>query len=104
MRSRSKFLNTSEERIYCFAVNVFSSNDNLMEILLIVDALRRSSAGRITAAIPILVMQDKTDVFVLPGFQSVLRLLQICLSLRRKQNLNYGFTLRSNPRVFRYSC
>src|SRR5205814_2947063 len=28
------------------------TNDNLMEILVIVDALKRSSAGRITAAIP----------------------------------------------------
>ena len=28
------------------------ANDNLMEIMLIIDALRRSSAGRITAAIP----------------------------------------------------
>src|SRR5262245_14496673 len=27
-------------------------NDNLMEIMVLVDALRRSSAGRITAAIP----------------------------------------------------
>ena len=30
------------------------TNDNLMEVLTMVDALKRSSAGRITAAIPLL--------------------------------------------------
>ena len=38
--------------IFVLQSTCFPSNDNLMEILLIVDALRRSSAGRITAAIP----------------------------------------------------
>ena len=38
--------------IFVLQSTCFPSNDNLMDILLIVDALRRSSAGRITAAIP----------------------------------------------------
>ena len=38
--------------IFVLQSTCFPANDNLMEILLIVDSLRRSSAGRITAAIP----------------------------------------------------
>ena len=35
------------------------ANDNLMELLLVIDALKRSSAKTITAVIHILVMRDK---------------------------------------------
>ena len=38
--------------IFVLQSTCLPANDNLMEILLIVDALRRSSAGRITTAIP----------------------------------------------------
>ncbi|MCL2075807.1 MAG: ribose-phosphate pyrophosphokinase [Betaproteobacteria bacterium] len=38
--------------VYVLQSTCAPSNDNLMEILLLADALKRSSAGRITAAIP----------------------------------------------------
>ncbi len=40
------------KEIFVLQSTCFPANDNLMEIMLMVDALRRSSAGRITAAIP----------------------------------------------------
>ena len=46
-----------------FIIQSISSpaNDNLMELLLCIDALKRSSAKNITAVIPYLVMQDKIE-------------------------------------------
>jgi ribose-phosphate pyrophosphokinase len=40
------------KEIFVLQSTCYPANDNLMEIMLIIDALRRSSAGRITAAIP----------------------------------------------------
>jgi len=46
-----------------FIIQSISSpaNDNLMELLLCIDALKRSSAKNITAVILILVMRDKIE-------------------------------------------
>ena len=45
----------------CFVIQSTSApvNDNLMELLIIIDTLKRSSAKRITAVMPILVMHGK---------------------------------------------
>lgn len=46
------FENVRGEDMYVIQPTSNPSNDNLMELLIMVDALRRSSAGRITAVIP----------------------------------------------------
>ena len=44
--------NVRGEDIFVIQSTSFPANDNLMELLIMVDALRRSSAKRITAVIP----------------------------------------------------
>ena len=46
--------NVRGKDVFILQSTSFPTNDNLMEILVTVDALRRSSAARITAAIPYL--------------------------------------------------
>src|SRR5262245_5287774 len=44
--------NVRGEDMFVIQSTSFPANDNLMELLIIIDALRRSSARRITAVIP----------------------------------------------------
>src|SRR3954471_23178677 len=44
--------NVRGEDVFIIQSTSFPANDNLMELLIIIDALRRASARRITAAIP----------------------------------------------------
>jgi ribose-phosphate pyrophosphokinase len=46
--------NVRGKDVFVLQSTCMPTNDNLMEVMLMVDALRRSSAGRITAAIPYL--------------------------------------------------
>ena len=45
--------NVRGEDIFVIQSTSFPANDNLMELLIIIDALERSSAKRITAVIPV---------------------------------------------------
>ena len=44
--------NVRGDDVYVIQSTSYPANDNLMELLVLIDALRRSSAGRITAVIP----------------------------------------------------
>jgi ribose-phosphate pyrophosphokinase len=52
--------NVRGEDVFVVQSTSFPANDNLMELLIIIDALRRASARRITAVIPISAMRDRT--------------------------------------------
>ena len=44
--------NVRGDDVYVIQSTSYPANDNLMELLVLIDALRRSSSGRITAVIP----------------------------------------------------
>src|SRR5579859_4838998 len=46
--------NVRGKDVFVLQSTCMPTNDNLMEVLLMADALKRSSAGRITAAVPYL--------------------------------------------------
>ena len=55
--------NVRGEDVFLLQSTSFPANDNLMELLIMIDAMRRSSARRITAVIPYLRLRP-------PGSQS----------------------------------
>ena len=60
--------NVRGEDVFIIQSTCQPTNKNLMELLVLSDAVRRASAARITAVIPYLVMPGKTDAFALPAF------------------------------------
>ena len=53
--------NIRGEDVFVIESTSYPANDNLMELLVIIDALKRASAKRITAVLPTLAMQDRTE-------------------------------------------
>ena len=53
--------NIRGEDVFIIQSTCNPANDNLMELLILIDACKRASAGRITAVMPYLVMLDKTE-------------------------------------------
>ena len=52
--------NVRGEDVFVVQSTSFPTNDNLMELLICIDALKRASAKRITAVIPISAMPGRT--------------------------------------------
>ena len=72
-----KLLKMCVEDIFIIQPTCAPTNDNLMELLVMADALRRSSASRITAVFPISAMLAKIGEFALLEFPSQQKSLQI---------------------------
>ena len=75
-------------------------NDNLMELLIMIDALKRASAGRITAVMPYYgyARQDRKAKARDPITAKLVADLITAAGADRV--LNYGFTCSSNSRIF----
>lgn len=70
--------NVRRREVYVIQSTCKPVNDNLVELLLLIDAFRRSSAARVTAVIPYF-GYSRQDKKVAPGCPSVPRWLQPCL-------------------------
>ena len=78
------------------------ANDNIMELLLCIDALRRSSAKNITAVIPYF-GYARQDRKVAPRTSISAKVVKFNHKCWSKQNCNCGFTCRTDSRFLRYS-
>ena len=78
-------------------------NDNLMEMLVMIDALKRASAGRITAVIPYFgyARQDR-KAKARPDFGKAGG--QYDRGGRRRSRVDYGSACCADSGLFRYSC
>ena len=94
--------NVRGEDMYILQPTSNPANDNLMELLIIADALRRSSAARITAVIPYFgyARQDRRSKARTP---ITAKLVANMLVGGHRTRSNHGFARDTDPRLLRYS-
>jgi ribose-phosphate pyrophosphokinase len=74
--------NVRGKDVYVLQSTCAPTNDHLMEVMLMVDALKRSSAGRITAVLPYLVIRDRIAARALRALRFQPKWWRICCRKR----------------------